>query len=94
MQAETSQTLLAAVPRAALHVKDNPAEAIVVAAVAVVPAKPVRCTLLHVPVVATKLRYLSSPEATSPSIVAIVSSRKALAAIVTADLAGNRYERN
>jgi hypothetical protein len=83
-----------AAPRAVLHVKGSRiAMVAVVAAVATsATANHARCTPLPVQVVGMRRRYLSSHEKTGLCIAAIVTSRKALAAQMTADLAGNPHE--
>lgn len=55
-------------------------------------AKLAQCTLSSVPVVAMRRRSLSNHATTGPSIVAIVITRKVLAAHMTSASAGNRHE--
>lgn len=84
--------LPAAVPRAVLHVKASQI-AMAVAAVAIpANANHARCTLLPVQVVGMRRRCLSYHEKTDLCIAAIVTNHKALAAQMTADLAGNPHE--
>ena len=81
-----------AAPRAVLHVKGSRI-AIAGAAVAIsATANHARCTRLPVQVVGMRRRCLSCHEKTGLCIAAIVTSRKALAAQMTADLAGNPHE--
>jgi len=77
-----------------LHAKGNLVTGIAVMVVVTVVAfaKHARCTPLHVLAVAMRHRYLSSHEAIGLSIAAIVTRRKALAAIATVDRAGNSHE--
>jgi len=65
---------------------------VTVAVTAVALGKHARCTPLHVLAVAMRHRYLSSHEVIGLSIAAIVTRRRALAAIATVDRAGNSYE--
>ncbi len=65
---------------------------VTVAVTVVAFAKHARCTPLRVLAVAMRHKCLSSHEATGLSIAAIVTRRKALAAIATVDRAGNSHE--
>jgi hypothetical protein len=65
---------------------------VMIVVVVVVFVKRDKCIRSHVRAVGMKRRYLFSREMTDPCIAAIVTSRKALVARVTAERAGNPHE--
>ena len=84
----------AAVLPAALSAKGNlvTGQVVMVVATVVVFVKHARCIRSPVRAVGMRRRYLFDHEMTDPCIAAVVTSRKALVARVTADRAGHPHE--